>query len=180
MIRVSEGDTKVGIDDRDYMRDQASPSNSGLSAMIRLCALVAGAAVVLICFRLPVPWGVKIGILIAAAFAIRWLVTIPRKLEGDFYLQEGRQLERDGKLEAAVRSYERAHEIQPTDSATTLRLLAVYNASLQVNRAKGLIEKLNGRTFHEDEAEELRAIISQYRKIKLSKSGSRLRVVLID
>ncbi|GEM_PF-2426156 len=111
---------------------------------------------------------------------VRWLFSIPRKIESDHLFQQGRQLERNGNAEAAVRCYEQALVRSPDNTAIALRLLSVYNAALQINKAKDLIQRLNGRIFQEKETEELKAIVTQYRGVTFEQHGARHVMRLTD
>lgn len=170
----------MGINDRDYMRDEPDSSGFGFTNMFRVCAVVALMVILFICLRIPAPFVVKILLLCLAPLIGLWLFSIPNRIEGDMFLERGRQLERDGKADAAIINYEQALKKSPKDSAIKLRLLSSYNSELQVNKAKDFINRLNGQTFHKDEIKEVEAIISQYRKVKSTNSGNRHRVVLMD
>lgn len=170
----------MGIYDRDYMRSESARPDLGFANVIRGFVIVASIIIGFICLRIPIPIFGKIALIILALYFIRWLLSIPRKIERDSLFQQGWQLERSGNPEAAVRSYKQALARSPDDSTTKLRLLAVCNASLQVNQAKELIETVNGRFFQENEIEELEAIVTQYRKIRIEKKGHRYLVQLID
>ena len=129
----------MGIEDRDYMREEAESSSAGLPMVIRMCAVVATAVFAFIILRVPMPIVGRFALMAIGFVLIRWLFTIPKNIEHDFLLQRGRQLEREGRRDAAIHNYEEALARSPRNSGTQLRLLAAYNDGLQVNKAKGLI-----------------------------------------
>jgi len=170
----------VGIYDRDYMRSEPAQPGIGLTTMIRVCAIVASIVIAFICLRVPMPVLAKLALVLFASGIIWWLFSIPRKIESDFLFQQGRQLERNGNREAAGRSYEQALIRSPNDTAIALRLLAAYNSTLQINKARDLIQRLNGRQFQENEIEELEAIVTQYRRVNFEKHDNRQVMQLTD
>jgi thioredoxin-like negative regulator of GroEL len=129
---------------------------------------------------MPIPLFGKIALVVLAVLVMRWLASIPRKIESDLLFQQGLQFERECEGESAIRNYEQALARSPDNTSIALRLLAVYNAALQVNNARDLIQRLNGRIFQENEIEELEATISRYRRVNFEKNARGCVVRLTD
>jgi hypothetical protein len=170
----------MGIYDRDYMRSESAQPGFGVTTMIRGVVVIIAFVFAFACLRIPMPFFGRMVLVFVATGVLWWLFSIPRKIESDHLFQQGRQLERNGNAEAAVRSYEQALVRSPNNTTTALRLLATYNSALQINKAKDLIQRLNGRIFHEKEIEELEAIVTQYRGVPFENYGARQVMRLTD
>ena len=168
----------MGIAEREYMRGDGGGGNNLASLITKVIVVVISAVLTLFCLRIPFPIFAKIPMLIALPLLIRYLWSIPRKMDGEHFYKQGRQCEQRNQFDKAVWNYELAVQRLPANPFLSLRLLAAYHASGSIQKAQALIQDLEGSLFAESEVEELESLIGSYRAAAFEKVGDRYRLTL--